>query len=400
MDLVEALSAPRNKNNINRTKPGVPKVGDPGTYEWNGTEGVIYTKPTTERVTTWDKYLIDSGLDPETVEVVGFPQIRGWDAIKKEWNDELEDFESNVVRMHYYKLNIRERTSSLSVDELLSLIKKSPSKKLNRPTGEHTFVVAIGDIQAGKCDGDGVEGTLQRAVDGLERAAETLKTLRKYKSIGRVHVAWLGDCIEGFVSQNGMNAWRTTLTLTEQIRLLRRLQLLSVEIFSPLAEQLDEIAVGGNHDQAIRFGKGGVTRFDDSFDVEALVSVADAVSLSQPKFNNTHFYTPEEDELSVTLETSGTIIGHIHGHQTKKGKHWDWWAKQSLGDQPIGQADILLAGHFHHFIVDTSGFRKFIQVPALEQESTWFRHTNGVVGDPGILTFVTKDKTINNIEIV
>lgn len=399
MNLAEALSAPPAPKRVDREKAEIPKAGDPGTWEFDGYQGTINTEPTEEKITTWDKYIRDAGLDPDEVEVIEPVQVRGWDAIKREWNPEIEEFESNVVRMHYYRLNVRRKRPGLGIEELLGFIKSSKNSRKSGPTGDSTFVVAVGDLQLGKIDGDGVDGTVQRAVDGFERAAEEIKALRKHSSIGRVHVAWLGDCLEGFVSQGGMNAWRTVLTVTEQIRLLRKLMWFAVDIFTPLAEQSDHVAVPGNHDQAIRFGKGGVTRYDDSFDVDALSAVAEAAARMN-RYDGVNFYTPDRDELSVTLETSGTILGHIHGHQTKRGKHFEWWANQNFGDQPVGQADILLAGHFHHFILDSSGTRKFIQVPALESESTWFRHNSGQVGDPGILTFTTQDKSVNNIKIV
>lgn len=391
LSIEEALLATPEAPSPRRDKPSIPKLGEPGTYEWNGVEGTINTPPTEAIVTTYDEFLKDAfpGVDPAELEVIEPVQVRGWDTNMGE---------GNVVRMHYYRLNVRRRRNGPKIDDLLAVVNKRKSSKRVPPTGDSTFVVAIGDLQLGKIDGDGVEGTVDRALKGLEAAAARATELRKHISISTIHVGWMGDCIEGFVSQRGDNSWRTNLTLTEQIRLLRRIMLYSVELFSPLAERVVEVAVPGNHDQAVRFGGVGVTRYDDSFDTDALSAVQDAVSLSS--YDNIEFFTPGRDELAVTLETSGTIIGHIHGHQTKNGKHFDWLAKQSLGDQPVGQSDILLAGHFHHFVLDTNGSRKFIQVPALEAESTWFRHSNGQTGDPGVLLFTTKDKKINNIDIV
>ena len=398
MDLVEALSKPPVPPVQKRIKPEVPKVGEPGSYEYDGREGVIYTRVTEERPKTWDDFILDSGLDPEEVEVIEPVQVRGWDSIKREWNAELQDFESNVVRMHYYRLLVRRRRfTATDLEELIKLVRdeKRP-KKL--PTGEATFVVALGDLQIGKGDGDGPEGTVQRVVDGLVEAAERLKAIRAYKSVGPVLLSFLGDCIEGFVSQGGGNAWRTVLQLTEQLRVLRRIMLEAVKIFAPLTDQLHVVAVPGNHDEAVRFGKG-ITTYDDSFDLEMLLAVEDAVRMNNA-FDHVKFYVPGRDEMDVTIELSGSKIGHIHGHQTKARQHFTWWSKQSFGDQRIGEADILMAGHFHHFILDTSGKRKFIQVPALESESTYYKHRHGEVGDPGVLTFVTQNATVNNIEIV
>src|SRR5690606_15782774 len=123
------------------------------------------------------------------------------------------------------------------IDELLDLVGKvQPSAPALG--GDHAFVVALGDLQLGKRDGDGAEGTLRRTLDCLERAAALVPIYRERFPIGHIHVAWLGDHIEGFTSQGGANVWRTTLTLNEQIRLTRRVMLRAVELFAPLAPRV------------------------------------------------------------------------------------------------------------------------------------------------------------------
>jgi predicted phosphodiesterase len=401
VNLEEALAAPPAPTRVDREKPYIPKLGEPGTYEWDGEKGVINTQPTTERVTEWDDFLKDAfpNVDPAELEVLEPVQVRGWDAVKKE-KDEFGDEISAVVRMHYYRLNVVKRRVGPPIADLISLVKKSKPAKKAVPTGDATYVVAIGDLQLGKIDGDGIEGTVKRVIAGIDNSVARIKQIRKNTPIEAVHVAWLGDCIEGFVSQGGANAWRTSLTLTEQVRLLRRIMFYAADSFAPLAEQVSLAAVPGNHDQSIRFGKGGVTRYDDSHDVDALSAVADACELNPAAFGHVSFYTPAQDELTLTLESSGTIIGHAHGHQMRNKQHMRWWSDQSFGDQAIGEADILLTGHFHHFVIEQTGKRTFIMVPALEQESTWWRHSTGITGNPGVLNFVTAQKKIASIEVV
>jgi predicted phosphodiesterase len=399
VNLIEALAAPPPPERPSREPVAVPKVGDPGTYEWDGNEGIINTPAVTERITTWDDYLRDAGLDPEEVEVVEPVGVRGWDAIKKVWDEDRQDFVGEIVRMHYYRLQVRSRRAGPSIDELLQFIDNYKPEPTSFVDGDSTFVVALGDFQFGKSDGDGVEGTFSRVVACLHAAVDRLKAVRRLGNVGKVHIAFMGDNCEGFVSQNGANAWRTTLTLTEQIRLVRRVMLLAVQLFAPLVSELTVVAVPGNHDQAVRFGNG-ITRYDDSHDTEALHAVMDACRLVGERFAHVQFYTPQRDDLSVTTETSGTVLSHIHGHQARKGRHFEWWAGQSLGDLVVGEADVLLSGHYHHFVFDTSGKRKFIQVPALESESTWYKLRTGVVGDPGVLTFTTKDGDVANLSVV
>lgn len=401
MDIRDALRKSPSPDRADRDKPAIPKIGEPGTYEWDGNEGVINTPPTLERITTWDEYIRDAGLDPEEVEVIEPVNVRGWDAIKKE-KDEYGDLVSQVVKMHYYRLNVRRRRPGPVIDDLLALIKKSrPAKRAVKPAADGaTFVVGLGDFQLGKIDGDGAEGTVQRISDAMEASLENFKLLRKAGvPLSAVHLAYLGDCIEGFNSQNGANAWRTELTLTEQIKILRRLMFFSVELFAPETDQLSVVAVPGNHDEAVRFGNKGVTRYDDSFDTDALEAVGDALAQNPKAFGHVNIYTPEPDELTVTLETSGTILAHAHGHKFRN-KPWDWWKGQHFGDQPVGEADVLLAGHLHHYIFEVRDKRTFIQVPAMESESVWYRHQKGERGAPGLLNMVVQDAEISHTSIV
>ncbi|MFG2170332.1 hypothetical protein ACGFMO_02930 [Streptomyces niveus] len=201
--------------------------------------------------------------------------------------------------------------------------------------------------------------------------------------IEHVHIAWLGDHVEGFVSQGGANSWRTQLTLNEQIRLTRRVMLHALLTFAPMVSRLTMAAVPGNHGEAVRFMGKGVTRYDDSHDTESLIAVKDAADLNPERFGHVEFYVPDTHELTVVVECSGTVVAHAHGHQFRPGKHFEWWKGQAFGRQSaVQQAVLLLAGHLHHEHVDSDGPRTFIQPPAIESESTWWRHAKGTTGAP------------------
>ncbi|MEU0674442.1 hypothetical protein ABZ330_16380 [Streptomyces sp. NPDC006172] len=288
------------------------------------------------------------------------------------------------------------------IDDLLAVIDRQHTEPaLTEIDGEYTFIVALGDMQFGKVDGDGIEGTLARTIASLDRAVELLVEYRQRFNIEHVHMAWLGDHVEGFVSQGGANTWRTQLTLTEQIRLTRRVMLHGILGFAPLVNRLTVAAVPGNHGEAVRINGKGVTRYDDSHDTESLIAVKDATDLSPERFANVEFFVPDTDELTVVVDCSGTVVAHAHGHQWRPGKHFDWWRGQAFNkDSALHQADLLLAGHLHHEHVDTDGPRTFIQPPAMESESTWWRHAKGTTGAPGLIVAVTKDGRVPVKEVV
>ncbi|MET9642484.1 hypothetical protein [Streptomyces syringium] len=323
------------------------------------------------------------GLDPADWEVKGFRS--------SEWT--MPNGETGVsARFQFAKKTPADR-SGLDIDELLAAVDNHQPRQLaTAAEGDHTFVIALGDMQFGKADGDGPAGTLKRTIECIDRAAELLDVYRRRFDIGHVHMGWLGDHVEGFVSQGGSNSWRTSLTLTEQIRLTRRVMLHGALTMAPLASRVSMAAVPGNHGEAVRIAGRGVTRYDDSHDTESLICVRDALALAPERFGHVEFYVPDTDELTVVVDCSGTTVAHAHGHQWRPGRHFEWWKGQAFNKaSAMHQADLLLAGHLHHEHVDTDGPRTFLQPPAMESESTWWRHAKGTTGAPGLMVAVTRD---------
>lgn len=326
------------------------------------------------------KYLTEEGQNPDDWEVTHFRKIK--------YGSDMES-----VKFSYQRKKI---TGALEVpiDELIASVKDYSPPIYHDRSGTYGYLVLVGDMQFGKADGDGPAGTLRRTIDCINRAADELTRYRGVVDIGHVHIAWLGDHIEGFVSQNGANAWRTVLTLNEQIRLTRKVMLHAMKVFAPLADKVTMAAVPGNHGESVRFEGHGLTRYDDSHDTESLIALKDIIDMMPEHFGHVEIYVPDTDELTVVCEVAGTVIGHAHGHKfgNRKESYFEWWKGQGFDrDSNLYVADLLVAGHSHHHMVDTQGSRKFIQVPALESESTWFRHSKGIGGAPGIVVALTKD---------
>ena len=358
-------------------------------YGWDGREGFIQTGPLEDRPKTWDEFIRDAGLDPEEVSVDEPVQVRGWDMPKR-----FEDGTTGTIRAHYYRLTVRRRTFRLDLDELVKAAKRNRPKAVTpSPVTDSAFLVALGDLQLGKMDGDGTEGTVQRFLDKTADAVARYKRVAKGQPIYLTH---LGDCIEGMVSQGGANAWRTPMTLTEQVRLYRRLLIEQVKAFAAVTPRLVVAGIPGNHDEAHR----PLHTYGDSWAIDSLAAVRDALDLAGT-YEHVTVHAPERDELTLTLDIAGTIVGLAHGHQWRAGQHVTWWARQAHGRQPIGDAHLLLAGHLHHLRVEQTGSDKtFLQVPALESGSQWWKHRTGEWGQPGIVTAVVGGGTWRSLEVL
>ena len=352
------------------------------------------------------KLLEDNGYDPDRFKIVGPVRQTSWTAYIPEANrDESGEY---TFQAKAYRFQVVERAEGeLSVDELIEVVNKRDPFRPEAGDGGNAlahgvmdpkipYVVALGDTQIGKLEND-TEELLDRVMTLLERAA--LPLIRYHERTGKVfshvHIAWLGDCIEGMNSQGGRLRLRTTLTMTEQVRLLRRLMLYTVELFAPLTARLTMLSVPGNHDEANT--RDLDTRMDDSWAIDALNQVSDAIQYDEERFGHVELYVPGRDEQGVVMEVGNTIVGHIHGHTIRAGQHFKWWAGQALGGTDYGKATLLLQGHLHHWHFEEDGFRKWMGVSALESESIWWKQKTGTGGSPGLVTFQLWDSEMTNM---
>lgn len=335
------------------------------------------------------------GFDPTRYRIVGPIRSTRWTAyLPKEYRtnstpgEPVEDAFTFQAKASRFQV-VERAEGELSIDELVQVVNNYQPGDRNGSAGGTNgacHVIPIGDLQIAKMENP-TEELLERSIRLVSAAAPR-------EHVPHIHLALLGDCLEGMVSQGGRNRWRTTLTLTEQVRILRRLILKFVEMLAPLCDRLTIVSVPGNHDEAS--SRDMVTRIDDSWAVEALNMVSDALEYN-PAFSHVECYVPGPDEQGVVMEVGGTLVAHVHGHTIRPGKHFQWWAGQSFGERDIGQATLLLQGHMHHFQLSENGRRKWICVPALEQTSVWWEHQTGTPGAPGIISFDLKDGRISNL---
>jgi predicted phosphodiesterase len=290
-----------------------------------------------------------------------------------------------------------------NIDELLAAIgKKRPAKRetVQKDAQNWAYVHAIGDWQIGKTAyGLGTEVSVGRILDALDKSVARLKAEQKRKPVDTIVLAGLGDLCEGTTAAKGAIVLASDLTVTEQLRVVRRLLLEHVKAFAPLADRIILASAPGNHDEPHRL-LGAKPRADDSFAVDAAIQVADALQLAGG-FDHVETIVPDIDDLTVTVEAAGTIIGMAHGHQTRVGKAHDWWAKMGHSGHRIGQAHLLLTGHYHHLRVHEEAHRLHIQVGAVDAGSPHFAHRNGgAIGPGGVVTLLTREGQWTGLEIL
>lgn len=378
MSLTDDLSKLGDDEQRKRVAKSIPAGFEPG-IEYDSTGGVLKSVPRPAGdEPDHAELLAEFELDPAKWRITGLRRSK-WQRWDGEW---LESFRATFVPS----------SGSLYVDpqELLDIVAKwKPQSTARKPVKASVspvaYVVVLADTQVGKIDGDGSEGIIKNVLHKTDLAVARLKELRKAgREIDTVYLPQLGDCIEGMNSQGGKHIWRTDLDLTAQIRVYRRLLLHMVKTFAPLADKVIVPCVPGNHDEAVRVGNSMATTYTDSFALDAASAVADALA-DHPDFKHVSFVFPKYDTLSVTLDMAGTVVGLIHGHQCR-GKAVEWWKNMAHGQQDIGEATLLLSGHYHHLRIEQSGRKTWMQAPALDGGSQWFENSSGQAAPAGMLT--------------
>jgi len=384
--LISAPTAPFAR----RLRPDYPTGWEPGVlHEDTGSLTV-----TTDRVPKID----DEESWKAAVESLGVSVPEGWTIRLYEarydpaaWHRDEEGGEAVTRPAWRYRFKVEQASlSKINIDDLLELVSKHKAKKeSNLEIGTNQWVLATGDWQLGKIDGDGVEGTVTRILESLDRSIERIKELRRLKRWpGNAVLLLTGDCVEGFVSQGGGNTWRTNLTMTEQVRLYRRLVFEIVTRLAAETENLMVVAVPGNHGETVRLMGKMATRMDDSWDVDAVIAVAETLEQNKAAYSHVKFVTPAKDEGTIVLDLGGTITAIAHGHQVKGGNVPKWVAEHAKNMAPVGDAHLIVTGHHHHLHIQAMGPRTWIQVPAMESESSWWRERTGEVSPPGMVSAI------------
>lgn len=357
--------------------------------EWRGDEGTVTTAAEAgDAHPDWSHVLAVWDLDPERFAVVEPVLFNAWDAPGPE---------GSILRMRQWKARVIRRksdpTPELDVEALLAdVLKAKPARPASLGAG--VFHVVLGDWQVGKGDGDGVRGTVARVQRAIVDVEARVRELRKLgRPLGTLMVEWTGDSVEGCVGHYPMQTFGVELDRREQVKVTRRLLRDALMRWSRLFDTVVVVAVGGNHgENRTRAGKA-FTTFGDNDDLAVVEQVGEVLAANPEAFGHVRIVIPP-DHLTVTVEAAGWIVGVTHGHTARESGAAEarlrrWYERAAGGKQPIGDADILVTGHYHHLRVADWGGCVWLQCPALDGGSEWWRLTTGETATAGVLTFAS-----------
>jgi hypothetical protein len=386
------LIEPVAKNDDRLREKALKKLptGKEAGVEWDGDQGEIRTGPTTNVPNDWSGLLEMWDLDPAEVEIVGAVRRSSWEA---QTPDGLQVLNS-------YRASIRRKVlgSDTDLEKLCEEISKyKPKKSYTGPDGNVSYLHCTADTQLGKDDPDWAWGRFSKGItDGISRLEELRSIKRR---ISTVYLPWVGDCIESVSGHYPNQQFSVFLSTTEQVRLFRRFLTAQVKAYAPLCKELYVPSVPGNHDEASRVNGKQATNNSDSWAIDVASQVSDALAENPDVFGHVSFIVPKRDQLTISLDISGTPTGFAHGHQF--GRDWrKWWADQAHGCQDVGNTTLLIAGHKHHYMAKTEGTKTFLQCPSQDNGSQYWTDKTGQSSAPGIVTLTVGGGTWDDFKII
>jgi hypothetical protein len=243
----------------------------------------------------------------------------------------------------------------------------------------------MADLQLGKADGDGTDGTIARFFSMLETAAATCDRLAS-RGVEELVIPWLGDLVENVDGHYAMQGFTTDRNLNEQVETAALLYLALNKTLAPMFPRVLNVVVPGNHGEVRKDGKAH-TDFGDNHDVTAPYLGHQAITDTLP---HVRFLRPSKPDLTATVEIRGRIHGFMHGHQgkvsgpTAHARIIEWHRRQAAGQRAMGDAEFVWSAHYHHAsIAAPNASRVYIQSPALDGGSPWYAETKGDESEPG-----------------
>ena len=388
-DIDRFLTTPK-PDPINRPSRQHPSGWEPGV---DTARGVVVSPPSdSSEPPDWAEILEEFRLDPARWQVDSDSvNVRTWDAAVGA---------GEVRRFFYFKADVRPRQSSDSVD-VDGLMKVIARHRFKRPVEVDTdvaLVVCLADWQTG---GDDPVAFTESVLAMKNRVVERIKTVQPQRLV----VVGMGDMIEGCDGHYAMQTFQTGASglngRRDQMKLARRLLVDLVQEWARHVPEMVVSAVPGNHGENRKNGKA-FTTFEDNDDIAVFEQTAEIFGANPETYGHVRFVLPDED-MCLTLDVYGTVVGFIHGHQARRGatpqqKLLNWWMRKGYADHPVGDAHVLVSGHFHTLQVAQDGTRTWFQCPAMAQ-SRWWEESGGARTATGTLTFTIGGDGWDNLKL-
>ena len=380
MSADEFLKVQRDLEDAQVPRRAHPKGWEPGI---DTAKGTLTVQAGDTPPTDWSAIIRELGLDPEawTVDESQPVQVRTWDSGDK--------------RMYYYRATVVPVGNATDVPDIEALIREVKKRKRGKPPADplaaRALVVCLADWQAAKAEFGGVEALVERLLALKDAVPARVRELQRLgRPISDLYVVGMGDMVEGCDGHYPMQTFSVELDRRQQVKLVRRMLVDLLTEWAKLPVRIVVGAVPGNHGENRKGGKA-FTTFEDNDDLATFEQAAEV--LNAAGYAEQIAWVIPDGDMTITLDVAGTVVGFAHGHQfggsgLPTAKARGWWKGKMEAMHPVGDAQVLVFGHYHHLQVLSEGPRTIFGCPSNDGGSRWFTERGGPVTACGTLTFV------------
>lgn len=308
----------------------------------------------------------------------------------------------------------RSREAAEAAARIADMIgKRRPRKPRTEPSsGKATLWVVPADRQFGKAyeHGGGSPETYARCMDWIGQVEDRWRDMRKlHPGLDDLVMADGGDATEGVCGFYPNQAWMLDLNQAEQVEAVMSVHDKSIDAWSnlPGLRTMEVTAVSSNHDRQRNNGDY-VTDAADSRLFTIMRGLARGCAKVPDRYGHVTFSLPDDPRVAL-LERQGQRVAIIHGDQAQRHggsppeKVWKWWDGQIAGGQDTclaARANALVSLHFHHFFSKAQQGRYNIGGPTGDPGSRYLTDERGLWSDPGLLTFVTSEQGVHDVDVL
>lgn len=350
---------------------------------------------------------------PQDKEQIDAAMIRrGFDPEEYTFNYRFSEWQANIgggelITMYAARASATPKpvrnsklAAALNTDELLETVSNWTFTPVIREAyASADMVTMFADPQLGKVDENGGSAeTVNQILQSFANLAEIAKQEKPHDIL----FGDLGDGLENFYNTS-VQAQTNDLELTEQVRVLRRVQAEGIRMLAPLCKRLRHRSVNSNHGGVRIAPQQLASTVSNDWGLEVSHQLEDV--FAESAITNVDFGRPDGKHavsLDILLE-NGTAIGMSHGDQAgTQARLGTWWMGQAFGwKNPLRDVDILLVGHFHNqYVEEVFEGRHLIVGAASDRGSSWYTNRTGRSASSGITTFMTADRKHWSLQLV
>jgi len=370
--------------------------------EWTGDSGVLNTGALESELSNMspEEILRSFGHDPEQVEIVGTLKERH----SQYWSRDKEQ----MLWKHTYAFALRRSGPAENQVDPVELLNSMDFERKDYKDNfshlpESTFVLDWADWQTGKSDGGGTQAFTERLSNAISMAKSRVQELRAIgRGLQELVIIGGGDMVEGCVIYP-QQSFSIDMNRREQIRFTVGAILRSIYDLAPMFKSVRVVVAPGNHGE--HRINGNRTTLGDNDDL--LVFEMAQVAIEQDETMKHVTFEIAEREISLATEIQGWTYGITHGDVFGRGsgavanRVFNWYKTMAANRHPVGASDVLVTHHFHHEATADWGNTLWVQNPAMDGGSDYFKEALGYDAESGMASWVvTPSKRLQDKQIL